>query len=406
MRIVVINNFNIHEQGAGGGAAKVPIDMAKAFAFYGNQVMFLYPHDRFELDLKNENITYLGIPSKGEFENRTFRMTSENIKTLESYLNDFNPDVIHSHSESMHAIALLRYAMKVGKPYFFSAHVLPSKFSEFVNQEGFGVSFYKSWFFKKQLLSFYNSCSCVVVLNEEARVDVRKFGYKGEIEIVPNPIDLQFYSSKTTHFENRFNLIYSGHLSERKNQMFLLKVLSNLDGRFKLTLVGRELEKSYTEKLYSFAEENRLNVIFTGQIAPIELQKLYEESGIFVSSSKLEVQSLVLLEAMSNGIPVVALANETVREYLGGYSYVIDDESEEIKVQKFVDAINEITSLDKDSFQELERSLKKRVEKNDPERVVEQLESLYSKYLGKKLKTSLAFNLNFALNKVVSTLRP
>jgi hypothetical protein len=51
--------------------------------------------------------------------------------------------------------------------------------------------------------------------------------------------------------------------------------------------------------------------VFAGEVAHTEIPSYLEKAHVFVSASTLEVQSLVILEALASGTPVVGLSNET-----------------------------------------------------------------------------------------------
>ncbi|KZE82829.1 hypothetical protein AV926_06210 [Myroides marinus] len=102
-------------------------------------------------------------------------------------------------------------------------------------------------------------------------------------------------------------LICVGSLSDRKNQLDLLIALTMLDKEYLSTIHvtfvgGGEIE----EKLLNFVYEHELslNVTFLGFCNNIE--ELLSDNNVFILPSKDEGFPISILEAMSNGMPVLA----------------------------------------------------------------------------------------------------
>jgi len=53
-----------------------------------------------------------------------------------------------------------------------------------------------------------------------------------------------------------------------------------------------------------------------GEIPYHQIPQILEKTHVLVSASKMEVQSLVIIEALTSGTPVVGLANETIDELI------------------------------------------------------------------------------------------
>lgn len=102
------------------------------------------------------------------------------------------------------------------------------------------------------------------------------------------------------------NLISVGNFREIKNQIFLLKVLKELNKSseyaFSLTLIGDGVLKN---SLVQFAAENNLkNVSFMG--FQEQVYSFLEESHIYLCSSFYEGMPNSVMEAMNVGLPILA----------------------------------------------------------------------------------------------------
>ncbi|PAF51874.1 hypothetical protein BKH43_01175 [Helicobacter sp. 13S00401-1] len=117
------------------------------------------------------------------------------------------------------------------------------------------------------------------------------------IKVIPNfakdPKTISTYESK--------NLIFVGRLTQQKGILRLLEAFSKTKQGFHLTLVGDGEQK---EELQNFITQNSLNASITGYTQ--NTGYYYKNSSIFVMTSFFEGLPMVLLEALSYGLPIIA----------------------------------------------------------------------------------------------------
>jgi 1,4-alpha-glucan branching enzyme len=109
-------------------------------------------------------------------------------------------------------------------------------------------------------------------------------------------------------------------LIARKQIDILIEAFSmitpNLPDTASLVILGDGEERARLEKMAaSFGISNR--VLFTGAV--LDTQKYLQTSDIFVIPSSIEVMPIILLEAMSCGLPCIA-------SKIGGIEDLIEDE--------------------------------------------------------------------------------
>lgn len=127
---------------------------------------------------------------------------------------------------------------------------------------------------------------------------------------IPNVID-----ELPNRFSNNNNhtLISVGRLSKEKGQQDLLDVIKLIKTDFpdiKLYLIGDGIEKN---NLTNYIRLNNLdkNVILTGFLSKNDIELKMLESSIFVTTSYTESFGLVIIEACSYKLPVVAFDSAT-----------------------------------------------------------------------------------------------
>ena len=207
---------------------------------------------------------------------------------------------------------------------------------------------------KKEIKEFIKSCKYlddVVLVNKELqefyRNEFLKNNLKCQVRYIPNYID--DVSKTTTKYDNR-NLIAVGRLEKVKGFDDLIKVykLVNLKTQgTSLTLVGDGKQKN---SLFETIVKNDLasKVKMTGYLFQDDIDKLYNNSCLYIMTSHSESFGLVMLEAMSHGLPVVAFSSaEGARELIqDGYNgYLINNRNEFEMADKIIELLNDNAKL-------------------------------------------------------------
>lgn len=173
-------------------------------------------------------------------------------------------------------------------------------------------------FYSKELVN--SKCECVYIPNV--------------IESIPD---------KSASLNNK-RLVSVGRLSPEKGFMDLLKIFTLLHKDYpdwKLDIVGDGVEK---EKMERFIEEYDLQKFVTlhGFRDKDYIDKLLHESSIYLLTSYTESFGIVLIEAMSHGVPCIAFDSaEGARELIqsGKNGYLIKNRSYTAFIKKVSDLI-------------------------------------------------------------------
>ena len=152
------------------------------------------------------------------------------------------------------------------------------------------------------------------------------------------PHSLDIYPEKVSMLDKK-NIISVGRLSEEKGFEDLIdvfKLINDSDSTIKLNIVGDgEDRKKIEKKIIEYNLENY--VILHGFKNKKELFELYEKSSVYLMTSYTESFGIVLIEAESFGIPVLAFdsaqgAKEIIEDNENGY--LIKDRNKELMAQK------------------------------------------------------------------------
>ena len=164
---------------------------------------------------------------------------------------------------------------------------------------------------------------------------------KCECVYIPNVIES--VPEKSSSLSNK-RLISVGRLSPEKGFMDLLKIFTLLHKDYPnwtLDIVGDGVEK---EKLEKFIEEYELQDFVTlhGFRDKDYIDKLLHDSSIYLLTSYTESFGIVLIEAMSHGVPCIAFDSaEGARELIqsGKNGYLIKNRSYTAFIKKVSDLI-------------------------------------------------------------------
>jgi glycosyltransferase involved in cell wall biosynthesis len=259
-----------------------------------------------------------------------------------------------------------------GAPFVLTSHVLPTKTFDFGAGEVIRI-LSNPWVeavTRRALLHYFTDCDAVVALNDPAAADIVKFGYAGRLIMIPNGRDVSRFGACgiADIASQRKVLTFVGMVNRRKNQRFLIEVLNCLPDNYVLQIVGERLDPAYASKLEELVREgSNRNVVFTGPVPYGAIPGYLEDTHVFVSASMLEVQSLVIVEALASGTPVVGLSNETVDE-------LVDDTvgcrlPSDTSPEEFARRVREICTLSPSAYQELCLNARERVAPLDWPRV-------------------------------------
>ena len=208
----------------------------------------------------------------------------------------------------------------------------------------------------KMLVSSCKKMDYFVPVSIELEEFYKKYLGK-KVFYIPNGLDS--IPKKASKLDNK-NIISVGRLSKEKGFDDLLRVFKRLvskDSELRLNIVGDGVEKN---NLLELAKELKLGdkVVFHGYQNKEYINDLLLNSSLYVMTSHTESFGLVLIEAMSYGVPCISYtsaqgANEIIDDGINGY--LIEDRNED----KMIDKINLIMEDDK-LRKKLGRAAKKR----------------------------------------------
>jgi glycosyltransferase involved in cell wall biosynthesis len=128
--------------------------------------------------------------------------------------------------------------------------------------------------------------------------------------------------------QKKNSIISVGAINGLKGYEFIVKSLGNIneDERPTFIIVGNAIDKAYLSKIRTFAYDLNVSLIIHDNISDDDLSTMIQKSKLFAYAPYLEPLGLGPLEAMSMGIPVVAVKEGGPREtIIDGYNGFLVD---------------------------------------------------------------------------------
>ena len=318
-----------------GGAEIMLGSISRSLVKKGHQVHLLYfkPfHPTWENYPDRENflkevpITNVG----GNIQFRFLRAPIIENKGFVNFVNNFKPDIIHSHL--FLAELFCRSALFEDVVYFSHGHdnmIQLKKFGlkTFLKKESITNYWERSWLIKK-----YKTCNNHFIAISK---DVQQYlnenleGFSSRINYLPNAINTEIFFTNRNYRSipgKPFHMVSIANLVQKKNHVFLIDVMKYLfDKGYDVTmdvLGAGPLMEMLTNKTKEMNLQDRL--FFRGSVGNIP-QRLWD-ADLYVHPAKYEPFGLVLLEAMASGLPVVSLDGFGNRELIieGENGFMLD----------------------------------------------------------------------------------
>tara|TARA_A200000113_G_C8861209_1_gene353342 strand:+ start:1383 stop:2513 length:1131 start_codon:yes stop_codon:yes gene_type:complete len=212
------------------------------------------------------------------------------------YINENGrPDVIHVHSFLAGELALwIKQEFEI--PYVITEH---------------------SSSYERKLLSESDlKLACEVFENSHANIAVsqslsnaiKNYFNNLQFQVIPNIVDTDYFNLIENRTIDKFQFINIANLNKNKNQLHLIQSFTQAfrgNTFYQLLIVGHGTEKN---NLQNWIDSNNMNaqIILYGSASREEVKTLLHQSDCFVLSSKIETFGVVLIEAMSCGLPVLS----------------------------------------------------------------------------------------------------
>ena len=223
-------------------------------------------------------------------------------------------DILHAHMFWDHTVfASWKASRRLHKPLVITPH---GSVSENWRYKSLHKQIYRIFILERVL----RDTSAIHALNKTEELALRKFGYKGRIDVIPNGVPEKLLETRISRqkaiqtwpqFKDKRVLLYLGRIWKGKGMDILIpawkEVLKKAENNgWHLVLAGPDY-RGYGKKLKSQIVASGLekNITMTGLVGGQEKESLMALAEVFILPSHSEGFSMALLEAMAAGLPCV-----------------------------------------------------------------------------------------------------
>lgn len=310
--------------------------------------------------------------------NGRYRFSPFPFFKIRKIIRKLKPDIVHICSPYPIGGSAYIWARKNHIPVISSIHILPenllSPFLGSKHYKGFKERFWK------YLIYFFNLADWITIPTQSGADIYIGHGLKNKITPISNGINTNVFNPKNDgeYLRKKFNLpkknivLSAGRMTPEKNLDVLInaipKVVKKIDAHFLFVGSGGE----YKQSLQNMVEE--LNVAehttFTSFLDWDDYPNIYTIADLFTLPSEAELQSIVTLEAVASGLPVVVVNKGALPELASsGNGLVFEPKNSEEMADKIVTILSN-------------EKLKKQMSKNSLELVKKHtLESVAKQYV-------------------------
>ena len=235
---------------------------------------------------------------------------------LEAIVDEFQPDLIHTHENAILSRQLLRLKKTQAIPRVSSCYFLPRYVTHYLRW-GPGLEKLLQKLIWRLAITNLNQYDHTIFSTKSQEQDYLEHGLCAPSTVISNGVDAVRYHSldgREQEIESRYGLpprprlLFVGRLAKDKKIDILIQAVSHLDHQNSahLLIVGRGDDRARLEELVAELDL-RDRVHFLGFVPEEDLPAIYRASDLFAIASICEVQSIPTLQAAVSGLPIVAV---------------------------------------------------------------------------------------------------
>lgn len=276
-------------------------------------VVYAYSSNRhtsreIEETVVNENLTeYRLCYSKSFFTVKPFSSFLQFIKFKKAHkqiISHLQKKQMKIKAIQVNVIFPVALVLDLYKKSFNAEHTILEHWSGYLKQDGN----YKGGVLKRTTQAAIAGAKKIWHVSQPQKEAMQQHGLNGNYELIYNAVDTEVFK-QAKKYNTRINLLHVSSLVEReKNLQDTFSAIQELQKKgydFDFTVVGGEGEelngaRDLARKL------NLKNTTFKGVLKPVQVAEQMQQSTALILFSHYEGMPVVVLEALSCGLPVVA----------------------------------------------------------------------------------------------------
>ena len=307
------------------GGAVAQHNLALRLANKGHEVVIIAPGSSLRNKVEHEEKTLIYRTRAVKlplYMNSRYHFSPFPFFKVGSIIKNFKPDIINVCSPYPVGISAFLWARKLNIPVIGSIHVLPENMiTPFYRLNNYSKIENLSWSY---LVYFFNLMDWTTIPTQTGADIYKRHGLKVNITPISNGLRTDVFkpSNNGEKLRKRFDLpdenivLCTGRINEEKSLDVLIRaipyVLEKVDAHFLFVGEGGD----YKQSLIDLSKELGVfdNVTFTDFLDWEDYPNIYKVADVFAMPSEAELQSLVTMEAVATGLPIVVVNKGAVPE--------------------------------------------------------------------------------------------
>ena len=356
-----------------GGANVACIDFANLQAARGHQVALFSTYSDESLNISQE-LSMIKICRRIELPFGRLRYIKNLDSEFEQFLLAFKPDIVHVHAlwDPIVHVAL-KYAHRYHYPIIHSTHGMLTPWA--LNNKKLKKKIAWSLYQKKDLLGV----NTFHVTAQEEKNDLQSLGFKQNIEIIPLGIEAPSMKDEILK-ENK--ILFMSRVHPKKGVLDLVEAWDQIkDENWKIVICGPD-DDNHLIEVRKKIKELKLEKFFIieGPVSGMQKELLLRECRLFVLPTYSENFGIVILEALSYGMPVITTVGapwKCINDYSCG-------KWTEIGTTPLVKALKELLYSPASTWDTMEKNARHlAINKYSWDIIIEQLIRVYSDTINK-----------------------
>lgn len=263
---------------------------------------------------------------------------SSHNRERQHLVNDFQPDIVHIHTEFGVGWSGVHTARRMGIPLVYTLHTMYDQYLHYLVPHPLIPAARRA---VRDYIGYYGKIANEVI-GPSARAGefLSSCGVHREVRVVSNAVELDRLSREQADkervralrqqygiAEDDFVICFCGRLGQEKSVDVLLDFFAactRVENGMKLMIIGDGPMRKELEKHAQGLGLGR-TVIFAGGVPHDHVREAYACCDLFATASRSEVNSISMLEAMAMGLPALLIVDEEnpgqVTEGVNGYLY-------------------------------------------------------------------------------------
>lgn len=226
---------------------------------------------------------------------------TKTILLCEEYIKEQGkPDLIHVHSSMWGGAAALILKKKYNIPYIITEH--RGRFSEMSDENCIRID--KK--FRDRLIDIFSNAELIIPVSSLLIPKIKSYLQKDiSIKVISNMIDINKFHYIAREKRENFTFINANHFVWLKGYDILLKafdIVAEKHGNARLLIVGGGFNCHDFKKIWADCK-NRDKITMYGEANQEQVVECLAAADCFVLPSRVESQSIAVLEALATGLP-------------------------------------------------------------------------------------------------------